>query len=37
LLQQAEVALLQIDERDIARRGERVDGAGNDPVLDSRR
>jgi len=35
LLRQAEVALLQIDERDIARLGEKVDGAGDDPVLDS--
>jgi len=37
LLRQADVALLQIDERDIARLGKRVDGAGDDPILDSRR
>jgi len=29
--------LLQIDERDIAHLGKRVDGASDDPVLNSRR
>jgi hypothetical protein len=35
LLRQTEVTLLQIDERDIARLGERVDGVGDDLVFDS--